>query len=124
MTQCPGNFKAVPRQITLPLFSRSQQGSYFPCNTRLFCNNCFHNNFCFNDYRLTPLDLVGALGLFCACCCPFFGSCCPDLSGSLIFLVASFVFPSVLTAVWVLCPSAGFTRSLYWLGNSKPVLPV
>jgi hypothetical protein len=42
----------------------------------------------------------------------FFGLCCPDFKGSLIFLVASLVLPSELTAVCVLWASAGFTRAL------------
>src|SRR5690606_336527 len=102
MTKCPRNFIAVACEVAIPFFGRSQQGSYFPCHTWLFRNDCFHNAnelsvghfslrnpfvFCERGfskknvflwyYLLTPLDLAGRLGSFCRCCCfVFFGVCC------------------------------------------------
>src|SRR5699024_4020969 len=48
MPQCPRNFIAVPCEVAIPFFGRSQQGSYFPCYTWLFCNDCFHDIISFN----------------------------------------------------------------------------
>src|SRR5690606_9909275 len=81
----------------------------------------------FKSYIFLPLHLAGALGFSCSSCCFLLsGFFCPDFKGSLMFLVASLVFPSELTAVCVLWASVGFTCSLILFGfwNVKSVLLV